>query len=171
MKWIVPWVAAVWVGLAFGVAARADTWTNVAGHVVTAKLLAIEGGRMLLQDTNGRIRRVPLSSLKPADRERAWAQTGIEPLPADLKIPLEQAQEDINRAAQFLQGGRITHEQYAARCQTIKQRFEHFSQQALKNRGEPSDTAILERLKHRLDQLEQSAETKTTPPGKPDGNQ
>ncbi len=97
-----------------------------------------------------------LTSLTPTDRQRAKAQTGTEPLPTDLKIPLEQAQEDIKRAAQFLQSGMVTREEYAARCQTIKERFEHLGCQALKDRGESSDTGILERLKQRLDQAKLS---------------
>ena len=154
MRWIVRWAAAVWLGLVSGFTARGETWTNLAGHVVTARLAGIAGEHILLQNTNGRIWRVPLSSLRPADRQRAWDQTGTEPLPGDLKIPLEQAQEDINRAAQFLQGGKINREEYAARCQKLKERFEHLSRQALKERGESSDTAILGRLNRRLDQLE-----------------
>lgn len=165
MKRIARWAVAVWLGLAFAVTAAADTWTNVAGHVLTARLLAVEDGQALLQVTNGHIRRVPLTSLKPADQKRAEAQTGTEPLPAGLKTPFEQAQEEINRAAQFLQGGRITRAQYTVRCQTIKQRFEHFGQQALQNDGEPADPAILERLKHRLVQTEQDAEATAPPAG------
>jgi hypothetical protein len=168
MKRIISWAVAVWLGLALGATARADTWTNVAGHVLTAKLLAVEDGQALLQETNGHIRRVPLTSLKPADQKRAGAQTGTEPLPASLKVPFEQAQEDINRAAQFLEGGRITREQYAARCQAIKRRFEHFSQQAVQNGGVPADPAILEGLTHRLDQLEQRVPAMEHSPKKPD---
>ena len=152
MRWIVRWAAAVWLGLVSGFTARGETWTNLAGHVVTARLAGIAGEHIRLQNTNGRIWRVPLSSLRPADRQRAWDQTGTEPLPGDLKIPLEQAQEDINRAAQFLQGGKFTREEYAARCQTIKQRFEYLGLQALKDRGEESDTTILDRLKRHLDE-------------------
>jgi hypothetical protein len=99
-----------------------------------------------------------------ADRQRAREQTGTEPLPGDLKIPFEQAREDINRAAQFLHDGKITREEYATRCGTLKQRFEHLGRQALKDRGEPSDAAILDRLKQRLDQSAQSAETIVSPP-------
>jgi hypothetical protein len=153
------WAMAVWLGLAAGFAARAETWTNVAGQVVTARLVDIQGDHVLLQRTNGRTWRVPLSSLKPADRIRARAQTGTEQLPAELRIPLEQAQADIQRAAQFLEGGKITREEYAARGQTIKQRFEYFVRQALKDRGEKSDEALLERLKRRLDQAEANSAT------------
>ncbi len=155
------------LGLAAGVAARADTWTNLAGQVLTARLAAIEGEHVLLQATNGRLWRVPLASLRPADRQRARELTGTEPVPTDLKIPLDQAQEDITRAAQFLQGGKITREEYAARCEKIKQRFEYLGLQALKDRGEGSDTAILGRLKRRLDQAEQAAPTAVPPPRPP----
>jgi hypothetical protein len=148
---------AAWVSLAAGFAARAETWTNVAGQVVTARLVGIQGEHVLLQRANGRTLRVPLSSLKPADRVRAREQTGTEQLPAELKIPLDQARADIQRAAQFLEGGKITREEYAARCQKIQQRFEYFVRQALKDRGEKSDEALLERLKRRLDQAQADA--------------
>jgi hypothetical protein len=156
--------AAVCLGLLLALPAHADTWTNAAGHVITAKLVAIEGGQVLLQNTNGRTWRLPLTSLKPADRQRAREQAGTEPLPNDLKIPFEQAQEDIHRAAQFLHGGKITREEYATRCETLRQRFEHLGQQALKERGEPADTVILDRLKQRLDQSTRSAGTIVPPP-------
>ncbi len=94
----------------------------------------------------------PSSSLKPADRIRAREQTGTEQLPAGLKVPFDQAQADIQRAAQFLAGGRITPEEYAARCRKIKERFDSLGRQALQERGERAVTAVLDRLKQRLDE-------------------
>ncbi len=169
MKWIVSWTCAVGLGLAAGKAAGADTWTNVAGHVVSARLLAVENEQALLQTTNGRLQRVLLASLKPADRERARAQTGFEPLPAGLKALFEQAQQDIQRAAQFLHGGKITRDQFKAHCQTVRQRFEHFALQGLKEDGAPADPSIVEKLARRLDQAGKSAETAESSPAKAAG--
>jgi hypothetical protein len=145
------WISAVCLGLLSSLSASADTWTNRAGHVLTARLVAIQGEHLILQHANGRTWRLPLSSLKPADQQRAREQTGTEPLPSELRALLNQAEEDIQRAAQFLQGGKITREEYEARCQQIRQRFEHLARQALKDRGQQSDLAILDRLKQRLD--------------------
>ena len=147
-------LAAIYVTLMIALPAGGDTWTNRAGHVLTARLVAIEGDQVVLQQTNGMTRRLPLSSLKPTDQQRAREQTGVEPLPSELSACLNQAQEDIRRAAQFLQGGKITAAEYAARCQQIKQRFEHLGRQALEGRGAQPDPALLERLKQRLDQAE-----------------
>jgi len=138
--------------------ATADTWTNRAGHVITARLVAIEGEQIVLQHTNGRTWRLPLSSLHPADQQRAREQTGTEPIPSELSACLTQAQEDIHRAAQFLHGGRITPEEYAARCEMVLQRFEHLGRQTLKDGGEKPDDKLLERLKQRLAKEQHSAE-------------
>ncbi|HOX59959.1 MAG TPA: hypothetical protein P5205_21945 [Candidatus Paceibacterota bacterium] len=143
----------VWAALAAGFAARGETWTNLAGKVIAAKLVGVQSEQVLLQRPNGHILRLPLSSLKPEDRIRAREQSGTERLPAELKTPLEQAKTDIQRAAQFLQGGKITREEYAARCEKVKQRFEHLARQALKDRGEAPDDQVVKRLKQQLDRV------------------
>jgi hypothetical protein len=135
--------------------ANADTWTNRAGHVLHARLVAIEGEQIVLQraTTNGRTWRLPLASLKPADQQRARAQAGVAPIPSELRACLSQAEEDIQRAAKFLQGGRITREQYAARWGSIRQRFDYFGWQVLKDRSEQSRVALLTSLRQRLDEM------------------
>jgi hypothetical protein len=147
-------VAAVWLGLQAAATADAETWTNRAGHVINARLVGIEGGQVILQSvgTNGRTWRLPLTSLKPADQQRARAQSGTEPVPSDLKACLNQAEEDIRRAAQFLQGGRVSREEYEARCKKICTRFEEFGRAILKERRTESNTPMLDRLRVRLDQ-------------------
>jgi hypothetical protein len=138
--------------------ADADTWTNRAGHVIAARLVGIEGEQVVLQHTNGRTWRLPLSSLHPADQQRAREQTGTEPIPSELSACLTQAQEDIHRAAQFLHRGKITPEEYAARCEAVRQRFEHLGRQALKDRGEELHDELLDRLKQRLAEDQQRVE-------------
>ena len=145
-----PWIAGLCVLLSFS--AEAESWTNRAGHVIRAQLVRIENDQVVLQYTNGRSLRLPLSSLKPADQQRAREQFEEERLPSELKACLDQAQNDIQRAAQFLQGGKITRDEYAARCKKIKERFEY-----LGGRRPPSDKALLARLKQRLDQAEGSS--------------
>ena len=162
------WAAAACLILLLGLSANAEIWTNRAGHVITAQLVAVEGGQVILQHTNGRTWRLPLSSLKPADQQRAREQTEMEQLPSELRACLTQAQEDIQRAALFLEGAKITRDEYAARCEKIKQRFEYLGLQALKARGEESNTGILGRLKRRLDQAEQAFPATLPPPRKPD---
>jgi hypothetical protein len=154
MKLPLAWLVAAWLGLAGGGAARADTWTNLAGQTVTAKLVALEGDQVLLQQTNGHTLHVPLSSLKPTDRARARKNAGIDQqVPAALQALLDQAQTDIQRAAQFLAGGKITREEYAVRCVTIKHRFEYLGREALKEIGMSPTSANLDRLARRLDQF------------------
>lgn len=148
-------LAAVCLGWLIVNTAGADTWTNRAGHVLTARLVAMEGGQVLLQSTNagGRTWRLPLTSLMPADQQRARALTGPQPIPSELSACLSQAEEDTLRAARFLRGGRITREQYATRCEQIQQRFDHLGRQVLKNRGEQSRAALLPPLRQRLNEL------------------
>jgi hypothetical protein len=146
------WLLAVFLGLLTSLPASADSWTNRAGRALTARLLAIEGEQVVLQNTNGRTWRLALASLNSADQQRARAQVGSEPLPSELKACLNQAKEDIQRAAQFLQGGKITREEYATRCQRIKQRFEQLVLAVFKDRGEPLNHPLLVRLNQRLDQ-------------------
>ncbi len=147
-----PWLSLLCLGLLAAPLANADTWTNQAGHVVNARLVAIKGEHVVLEQASGRTIRLRLSSLKPADQQRAREQTGTEALPSELQACLHQAQEDIRRAAQFLQGGKITREEYVDRCEKIKLRFEHLGFLVLKERGEEANTALLARLMQRLDQ-------------------
>lgn len=145
----------------------AETWTNQAGQVVIARLVALAGEQAILQSTNGRMWRLPLSSLKPADQQRAREQTGTERLPSELRTCLIQAQEDFQRAAQFLQGGKITREQYAARCEQVLERFDRFALQILKERGEQLDRVIVDRLRQRLARELDSVDTTLRPLSNP----
>ncbi len=151
------------VGLLSALAANADTWTNLAGHVVTASLVGVEGDQITLQNTNGRTWRIPLSSLNPADRQRALEQTETEPLPAGLRVPFDQATDDIRHAAQFLQGGKISRDAYLARCEQLIARFELLALQDFKDRGGQPDRALLDRLKRRLLREQHRAETAPRP--------
>ncbi len=128
-------LATIAVALLIPELACADSWTNRAGHVLTARLIAIQGDHVILQSTNTKAQswRLPLASLKPADQQRAREQTGTVRLPSELQACLNQAEQDIHRAAQFLHGGRITPEQYAARCRKIQESFEGSGRQALMN--------------------------------------
>lgn len=150
MRQALAWGAGLALCLA-GVVASAETWTNQAGKVIAGKLLRLEGEQAVLQRTNGHLLRVPLSSFTPADQVRAREQTGTEKFPAELRAPLEQAEADIRRAAQFLQGGKISREDYLARCEKIKQRCESLARQALKDRGQSPDDPIVERIKRRIE--------------------
>ena len=158
LKWDGRWFVMVCFGLALGFSARADTWTNRAGHTLSATLVAIEGEQIVLRQADGRTRRLPLSSLTPADQERAKAQTRSEPLPSELRTCLAQAREDIHRAAQFLHGGKISREEYAERCRQIARRFESLALQSLRERGQPPNHAPLELLKQQLIEEGQCAE-------------
>jgi hypothetical protein len=136
-----------------GFRARADTWTNQAGHVLTARLIALEGEKVVLQQANGRTLRLPLASLTPADQERARAQTGTESVPPELRPLLRQAEDDIRRAALFLEGGKINRDEYGARCEQVKQRFEFLGTEALKAAGGQTNAALPPHLKQRLHRL------------------
>jgi hypothetical protein len=121
--------------------------------------VAIEGEQIVLRHADGRTRRLPLSSLTPADQERATAQTRSEPLPSELRTCLAQAREDIHRAAQFLHGGKISREEYAERCRQIARRFESLGRQSLREQGRQSNHTSLELLKKQLIEEGQRAET------------
>lgn len=131
----------------------AETWTNQAGHVLIARLIAVEGEQIVLQNTNGRTWRLPLASLSPADQQRARSMKGSEPVPSDLSACLAQAEEDVRHAAQFLKGGKINQEAYKTRCGQIRQRFDSQCRAFFKERGEPPKEALLTRLTQRLDKL------------------
>jgi len=134
-----------------GLPVRAETWTNRAGHVINAQLVEVKGDQVILRHTNGRTWRLPLSSLNPADQRRARRQTETEQVPSELQACLKQAQDDIERSARFLEGGRITREEYVRRCRKIRERFEYLARQGLKLEGKQPDPALLDRLKQRLD--------------------
>ena len=155
MKFLLPWLVALSC-LRASTGGQAELWTNVAGQAISAKLLSVHGEYALLQRTNGLVFRVPFASLTSECRLRAKKSGSIDKLPAELRIPFEQAQADIDRAAQFLHGNKITREDYALRCLRIRQRFENLGQEALKERGEESRTALLRRLDHRLQQAQVS---------------
>ena len=153
------------LGLLIGSSVYADSWTNRAGHVLSADLVSIDGEHVILRGTNGRIRRLPLSSLKPSEQQRAIRQSGTEPLPSELTACFSQAQEDIRRAAQFLHGGRITPENYAVRCQAIIKRFECLACKALEEQKAPNDRVLLKLLKKKLTGEQQHAAA--NPPSRP----
>jgi len=148
------WVIVVLVVLLGELPAQSETWTNQVGHVLTARLVAIEGGQVVLQPPTGRTRRVPLASLRPADQERARAQTATERVPSELRACLNQAEEDIGRAGRFLAAGRISPDEYTDRCRQITRRFESLGAEVLQHQGLPGNPALLARLRQRLDQAE-----------------
>lgn len=130
---------------------RAETWTNRAGHTLTAQCVGVEGQQVLLRFANGRVRRIPLASLKPADQARALAQSDAEPLPSELRAILEQAAADLERTTRFLQDGRITREDFDAQHAWLGERLIRLGRQILIDRGEPPDPARLARFAQRLD--------------------
>jgi hypothetical protein len=146
----------IWLVLCLGlmgVRVQADTWTNQAGQVLTARLVAVDGEKVVLQPANGRTLHLPLASLAPADQERVRALTGNETVPPVLRPFFTKAEDDIQRAAMFHAGGKINREEYDARCEQIKQWFEVLAAEALKPAGGQTNAPLPSRLKQRLHRL------------------
>ena len=151
--------------LLLGVAARAESWTNRAGHVVNATAFSIRDGQVLMRDANGKRFHIRLASLVPADQQRALRLLKPAELPVEIKTPLAHAHQDIERSAQFMHGGKITAEQYAAQCRKIKARFQTLATQALKNRSQSTvGTGLVAALSTELDKAQQTAAL--TPPSR-----
>jgi hypothetical protein len=157
--------ARVFLGCALllAISVRAETWTNRAGHVIQATALSINENQLLMQDAKGKRFHIRLTSLAPADQQRAARLLKPADLPVEIKAPLAQAQQDIERAAQFMHGGKISAEQYNAQCRKIKERFHTLATEALKIRSQSADhTSLVRSLGVELDKAQETA--RTTPP-------
>ncbi len=84
--------ALVSLGLGFAVTATAGsrTWTDVSGkHTVEAEFVSLEGGKITLKTTTGKVTTFPLENLSPADREfaKSLAGGGVPmPIEGDVEV-------------------------------------------------------------------------------------
>jgi hypothetical protein len=128
----------------------AETWTNAAGKVLTARLEGVRDGRVSLCLPSGRSLSLPLSSLSLAGQERALRLTGQEPPPKDADLFFKQAKQDLHQAALLRQAGKITPTQYSQRSGQILSRFEWLTRHAATQRGGNISTTELDRCKASL---------------------
>jgi hypothetical protein len=68
--------AAVGFALLSGLAARAEVWTNQAGHTLSGSLAGYAGGYVSFSLTNGATMRMPLSALRAEDQRRVLRMRG-----------------------------------------------------------------------------------------------
>lgn len=92
--------------------ALAETWTNVVGHSIQARLVETNGTMVVFESPDGKRFRMALKSLSVPDRDRIMAR-----LKSAGALPAAERKEDplvamIERARKLYADGQITREEF-----------------------------------------------------------
>ena len=99
--------------------ARAELWTNAAGHSLEAKWVGGDGQNVVLERPNGARIRLPLHSLSPGAQESAKQRLEAA-TPANLKkAPAGPTGPVVARARALYDAGQITAEELQATLNSI----------------------------------------------------
>jgi hypothetical protein len=100
-------MACVGMLLLSGVMARADVWTNTAGHAIEAELVSLNGKTAVFKLPDGREMTLPISGLQTAEQERARRQTNRVEVPERLRVEFDQCVRTLKRLRTLQDTGRL----------------------------------------------------------------
>ena len=101
--------------------AAADSFTNVAGEVLTGEVAGFTNGVVSLRTENGMIQAISLKGFPPGEQERLRRAAGETlPLPADLQQRLDYLRDLHTRADRMEQAGKLTAEEALARRRELR---------------------------------------------------
>lgn len=116
------WVAAgaCWAALGgSGPAARAELWTNAAGHAIEAKWVGGDSQTVVLERPNGVRIRLPLLSLSPGAQQAAKRQLDAATPASSKKAPAGPAGGVAAHARALYDAGQISAEELQATLNSI----------------------------------------------------
>jgi len=124
--------------LSSALSARADAWTNLAGHVIQAALVGYENGQATLQLTNGTAMRIPLSALCEADQRRIRLRYN-EPVAPDYALAAYR-----DASALLIRYGRLPPERKSPeeREKVVRQALAVFDQRIVSRGASRLDAAV-----------------------------
>lgn len=100
--------------------AQADTYTNLAGEILSGQLVSVTNGLVSIRTEHGMVQSVSLKDFPSAERERIQLAAGQTlPLPADLQALFEHLRDMATRAERQEQAGLHTAEAIAQRHQEL----------------------------------------------------
>ncbi len=95
--------------------AQAGSWTNKAGHVLSAEPVAIKGSQVLFKNGVQSVS-YPLSVFLPSEQNRLKAALEIVEIPNELKDAYAFAQRTLKRLRLLYAEGKMSDEAYNAGC-------------------------------------------------------
>lgn len=102
--------------------AQNGSWTNKAGHVLTAVPVELKGAQVVFKKGTASLT-YPLSAFLPTEQERLKAALGVVAVPAELVDAQALAQRVIKRLQVLNAGGRLSDEAYSDECAKARQSF------------------------------------------------
>ncbi len=105
------------LALALTRAARGDTWTNAAGHVIEAELIRLDGNVALFKLADGSRMELPLTSLSAGSRAKAEAEWSRFKVPAEVRGDYDHCVRTLRRLRELREAGRLEANDYALRRQ------------------------------------------------------
>jgi hypothetical protein len=93
--------------------ARADSWTNKAGHVLSAKPVSLKGSLVVFEEGE-RIVTCPLAVFLPAEQRRLKDALGIVEIPDGLKDAHALRQRTLTRLRLLHDEQKLSDEEYTA---------------------------------------------------------
>ena len=104
------------------VRAQDGTWTNQAGHVLSAVPIELKGTQVVFKKGTNTVT-YPLTVFLPAEQKRLKDTLGIVEVPAGLRDAQAQTQRILKRLQVLHEAGRLTDEAYQDKCATARQSF------------------------------------------------
>ena len=122
-----------WTGAALGAAlllasagaARADVWTNAAGHAIEAALISADGNAATFKRGDGTRFTMALASLSPASRRQVQEEIGRVLVPERLQTDFNLCVHTLKRLDVLRQEGEISGDSYTARRDAALARLKH----------------------------------------------
>jgi hypothetical protein len=102
--------------------AQSGSWTNQAGHVLSAVPVELKGSQVVFQKGSASVT-YPLSVFLPAEQTRLKAALGIVEVPPGLVEAHALAQRVLKRLETFHTEGRLSDEAYQKDCAKVRQTF------------------------------------------------
>ena len=107
---------------ATAVLAQAGSWTNKAGHVLSAEPVAVKGSQVLFQQGSKTVS-YPLSVFPPSEQSRLKADLGVVEVPNGLKDAHAMAQRTLKRLRVLHADGKMSDKAYSEGCAKAQRRF------------------------------------------------
>jgi len=107
-------VVGCWLLVDAGTALAAEAYTNLAGRVIAATPMKVEGGQVTFDCGAAGVRTLPLSVFPENERKRIKAAVGVREMPGALKALALEIAAQRRRAEARAKAGRMTPEKLAA---------------------------------------------------------
>ncbi len=103
--------------------ARAETWTNAAGHALEAVPVALDGAKVTLLHPSSETISLLMHSFPPEEQRRIRDYLGILEIPPLLQSAFRLAESQLETAQALFAEGRIDAQELASRRKEVRESF------------------------------------------------